>query len=148
MRVQDEQMVWLRAYLAAETEVAARADARLADSIARAGLGALVRAAFILAARQRFLPIWTAAELIQFVAQVRQILADRPDMIDPLVAEQQLRRALGGQPVDSADTDANAQAQLILLDALVTAMDFDEATVVDLLNQARDVANRFLSEAV
>lgn len=148
MPVQDGQMVWLRAYLAGEMEVAARADALLIGSTARAGLGALVRAAFILATRQRFSPRWTTAELIQFVAQVRQVLADHPDVIDPLVAEQQLRRALGDQTLDSNNAEVTARAQLILLDALVTSMDLDETAVVDLLSQARDMANRILSNAV
>lgn len=148
MPLQDGQMVWLRAYLAGEMELAARADALLIGSTARAGLGALVRAAFIFATRQRFSPMWTTAELIQFVAQVRQVLAGHPNVIDPLVAEQQLRRALGDQTVDSTDAEAKARAQLILLDALVTSMDLDQAAILDLLSQARDVANRILSNAV
>lgn len=148
MQVTDEQVAWLRTYLAGETEVAQRRYGQLAGTENAAGLGALVHAAFVIAARRKFAPNGARADLINFIAQTRQLLEVRSDVFDPLVAENQLRRALGEQIPNSPDVKSNARAQLVLLNALVMSTDLDDEAVFSLLIRARKMANRILNEAV
>jgi hypothetical protein len=147
--VTDEQMVWLQAFLAGEMKVAQRVSEQAAQPAQAASLGALVYAAFGIAARQKFAPAWTRGEVIRFVGQVRAALAERPDALPPLVAEQQLRSALGGQvAADSgadSDAEAKAHARIILLDALVQSLDLDDASIASLLDQAREDADQILA---
>ena len=69
------------------------------------GLAALVRAAFVIAARRKFTPRWSRAEVIGYVTQVRTLLSERPALLDPLTAEDELHSALenrSGQSTKSA----------------------------------------------
>ncbi|HEY3956085.1 MAG TPA: hypothetical protein VGM53_22170 [Streptosporangiaceae bacterium] len=148
MPVTDEQVAWLRTYLAGESEVAQQLYDQLTGAADAAGLGALVYAAFVIAARQKFASGWARADLIKFIAQTRQSLGVRPDVFDPLVAENQLARALGEQSPDSPDVKANARAQLVLLNALVVNADLEDEAVFSLLIRARKMADRILNDAV
>jgi hypothetical protein len=147
-RVTDEQIVWLHAYLSGEYELAERLTSQAADSSAADGIAELTYAAFVIAARRKFSPGWTDADMIRFVAHVR---APRglPDILDPRAAEHQLRSALGGGETRTAyhpDAEARAAAQVILLHALIQDLNLDEPARVDLLNQARNLANRLLTD--
>jgi hypothetical protein len=130
MSVTDEQMVWLRAYLSGDLEEARRVNAQATAPGAAAGLGALVHAAFVLAARRKFAPRWTRAEVIQFVARVRGLLSEGPDVLDPAVSR--------------TDVRSRGRAQFILLNALVQSLDLDDAGVAGLLDQARGLADSLL----
>ena len=144
MSVTDEQMVWLRAYLSGDLEEARRVNAQATAPGAAAGLGALVHAAFVLAARRKFAPRWTRAEVIQFVARVRGLLSEGPDVLDPAVAEQELRSAHGEKLTSRTDVRSRGRAQFILLNALVQSLDLDDAEVAGLLDQARGLADSLL----
>lgn len=145
MSVTDEQMVWLRAYLAGDLEEARRVNAQATAPGAAAGLGALVHAAFVLAARRKFAPRWTRAEVIQFVARVRGLLSERSDVLDPAVAERELRSAQGEKLTSPTDVRSRGRVQFILLNALVQSLDLDDAEVAGLLGQARGLADSLLS---
>lgn len=95
MRVTDEQIALVRAYLAGDAQQAERVRAQVERSGAADGAAALVYAAFAIMTRRKFSPTWTRAEAIRFTGQVRALLSDQPDLLDPLAAEQQLRGALG-----------------------------------------------------
>jgi hypothetical protein len=146
MPVTDEQMVWLHAYLSGQHKLADRLTAQFTSPGADDGIAELVYAAFVTATRRKFPPGWTDADVIRFVAHVR---APRglPDILDPRAAEHQLRSALGETMAGyRPEAEARAAAQVVLLDALVRDLDLDESARVDLLSQARDLANRLLAD--
>jgi hypothetical protein len=73
---------------------------------------------------------------------VRALLSDRPALLDPLTAEDELRNALG-EPVTATHEVGNvATARITLLLALVASLDLDDHAIGDLLGEARNVANR------
>jgi hypothetical protein len=148
MRVTDEQMVALHAYLSGEYELAERFTSQVAGSGAADGIAELAYAAFVTAARRKFPPGWTDADVIRFVARVRA-RRGQPDILDPRAAEHQIRSALGEMVTGyQPDAEARAAAHVILLDALVQDLNLDEPARVDLLNQARDLANRLLTDCL
>lgn len=145
MPVTDAQLVWLRAYLAGEMDEARRVGSQVAAPGEAAGIGALVSAAFVVAARRTFAPGWTRDEVTRYVARIRGLLSEQPDALDPLVAEQELRSALGEKLTTRTGAKSRGRAQFILLNALVQSLGLDEAGVADLLDQARGIADSLLA---
>lgn len=146
--VTDLEMVILRAEIAGEDEVARQAARdQTATTGQLTGLVTLVHAAFVIAATSYFAPRWTRAGVIKYVAQLRVLLAERPNLLDPVAGETELRRALGETlpPVPQAGTVATTQ--LVLLDALIASLGLDEAEVDGLLDEARNAADRTLTSA-
>jgi hypothetical protein len=142
--VTDEQVAWLRAYLAGDVdETRELADRAMAPG-AMAGIGALVYAAFAVAARRKFAPEWTGAGVTGFVGQVRRLLG-QPDELDPLVAEHELRSALGEKLASHPSPKARGRAQFILLNALVQGLELNEADVAGLLSESRGIADTLLA---
>jgi hypothetical protein len=146
--VTDLEMALLYAQITGNDEAAER---RFSEQLARSGdlsgLAALVYAAFVIAARRKFGTRWSRGEVIRYVAQVRALLSERPALLDPLTAEDELRSALGEPIRDTHKVGAVAAARLSLLLALMASLDLDDEAVANLLGEARDVANRMLESA-
>ena len=80
MPVTDVQMELLRAHIAGQEDAVGLARNHMSST---EGLGALVRAAFAVAARRRFYPSWTRAQVILFVGRVRALFANVPSWLTP-----------------------------------------------------------------
>ena|ERR1022692_2329821 len=145
MAVTDEQVAALRAYLGAKSYAEADEAQQLMQRLGRPGAGnsiaALVYATFVTAARRRFSPTWTRAEIIRFVAGVRALLSERPDALDARAAEHQLRSALGEKQNSYPDDEARARSQVVLLDALIQSAELDDAGLAELLAEGRRLAD-------
>ena len=72
MTITDDQVAALRAYLSAHTDAEITDAQRQFLTLSRTGrldeVGALVYGAFAAAARRRFSPAWTSADIVRFVA--------------------------------------------------------------------------------
>jgi hypothetical protein len=79
------------------------------------GLQVLLLAAFTAAARRRFSPVWSPAEIIRYVAEVRSDSDGLATLLNPVAAEHQLRIALGQKAPPHPDMEARGRAQMILL---------------------------------
>jgi len=145
MRVNDLYMVMLRAHIAGENQIIQMARHDLPDGEGREALAVLLQAAFAIAAYRKFSPRWTRAEVIRFVADTRAQVLERPDLLDPVAGEEQIRYALGDDVTITSDTGPATMAQLILLDALIRSLDLGPSAIDDLLDEARQQANRVLS---
>jgi hypothetical protein len=146
MPVTDLEVVMLRAHISGEDEQAQRAfDQQVMTSGDLSGLAWLVRAAFVIAAQRKFVAGWNQAGVIRYVGRVRALLSERPGLLDPRVAEDELASALGGQVPAAHEVGAMAAARLFLLDALIASLDLDDEAIDDLLGEARDSANRMLT---
>jgi hypothetical protein len=130
MAVTDDQVAALRAYLSASDD----ADADDAEvrflALAKANrldeIGALVYCSFAVAARLRFSPSWTSADLVHFVADVRGSSTQAATLISASAAENQLRGALGKSLTWRPDEETRARVQLLLLSALTLGLADDE----------------------
>ena len=123
MTVTGLEMAMLRAHIAGEDEEAQRPfGQQLAASGDVSGLAVLVTAAFVIAARRKFAAGWNRAAVIRYVGRVRALLSERPGLLDPRVAEDELSSALGGQAPAGHEVGAVALARLFLLDALIASL--------------------------
>ena len=136
----------LRAHIAGEDEEAQRLfGQQLAASGDVSGLAVLVNAAFVIAARRKFAAGWNRAAVIRYVGRVRALLSERPGLLDPRVAEDELASALARTGSRRHEVGAVALARLFLLDALIASLHLDDEAIDDLLGEARDSADRMLT---
>lgn len=144
MKVDDLHMVYLRAQLEGEEGVMRRALHQLNGADALDPLAALVYEAFVIAVRKWAGTQFTRAQVIQLVASVRSFFIEEPDLVDPVAAESEVLRALGQAIRLFPDVAACGIARLTVLDFLVHELDLDEDEINNLLEQARDTADRIL----
>jgi hypothetical protein len=139
MAIDAEHLAFLRSYIQGDDEACTAALGQISEP---EGLGMLLHGSFVIAVRRRFAPSWTRADVVRYVADVRARLIERTGLLDPQVAEHELRRALGDTTVPTHSAASTAPVQLILLTALVVSLGLDETGVDGLLSQVRQVAPR------
>ena len=108
-----------------------------------AGFEVLALAVFTVAARRRFAPAWTSAEVIRYVARVRSGSAEMAARLDAVAAETQLRIALGQNVPPHPDMAARVEAQMFLLEPLTDGCTGDDLD--SLLCGARAMADEMLA---
>jgi hypothetical protein len=130
MAVTDDQVAALRAWLRAGTDAEASDAERRFLALSRTGrldeIGALVYGAFAAAARRRFSPVWTSADIIRFVAEFRSSSAEAAELLSPSAAENQLRGVLGEKQAIVPPEEDRARAQFLLLAALTVTLGSQE----------------------
>jgi hypothetical protein len=144
--VTDLEVAVLRGWITGNGEMARGSfSEQLAVSGDANGLAMLMYAAFVIAARRKFTPQWTRAEVTGYVARLRaELQSDEPGLVDPLTAEDELRGALG-EPVTAAhETGFVAAARLFILIDILASLDVDDEAMADLLSQARDNADQMI----
>jgi hypothetical protein len=142
MRTSDAQMAALRAFLMYDAAAAAL-TAELGEQ-GTAGYQYLANAALAITARRRFAPSYASADLIRFVASVRiERLSDGDEYdIDPVAAENVLRRSLGQKVPVRLDPGDRFRVVIAVLGALTD--DASETEIDDVLAEARVLMDRRL----
>jgi len=143
MPVTDEQVAALRAYLADDLDQHRQLYARL-DRAARSGYTALLAAAFFEAVNRRFAQEGTAADVIEFVADVRGRSEALGEAIDPRAAERLIRAALTDEDIDDLDDKAKGGLYVVLLAGLIGDEQLSDDGLDELLAEARKVADEWL----
>src|SRR5271154_1252632 len=119
MGVTSLEMAMVRANLRGEDEEAQRSfQEQLAATGEANGMAVLTYAAFVIAARRKFAPRYTRAEVIRYVAQVRALFSEKPWLLAALAGEGELRVALGEHVTSTHEVAAVALARNSLLHAL------------------------------
>jgi hypothetical protein len=139
----------MHAYLSARSEAEAAEAERLFIVLARtghaSGIGELLYAAFTIAARWKFAPSWESADIVRFVADVRDSSGEAGGILNPAVAENQLRAALGQEPAGGCrEEEATARAQLILLSVLANRPGLTARGLDKLLSDGRALADHLI----
>jgi hypothetical protein len=149
MAVTDDQVAALRSYLTARTETAAADAERQFLTLSRTGrldeLGVLILGAFTAAARRRFSPTWTSADIVRFVAGFRASSAEAASLLSAAATENQLREALGEKQATRPPEEARARAQFLLLGALAVSLSQHELDEV--LTAGRVLADSAITAA-
>jgi hypothetical protein len=146
MPVTNDQVAALRALLAGEVDLHARLFERLDQTAAETGYTALIAAAFFEAVDRRFAKEGTAADVIDFVGDLRSRSDRLADVIDPKVAERLIWHALGEGSIADLDTETKASHQFLLLGGLVAGAHFDAAGLDEFLATARELGDRLIGD--
>ena len=94
---------------------------------------------FAAAARRRFSPTWTSADIVRLVADFRSSSAAAASLISASAAENQLRGVLGEKLTTRPDEETRGRAQLILLATLTAGLTPHELD--GLLSEGRTLAD-------
>jgi hypothetical protein len=119
--------------------------ARLVHDLEQDGKGTaflhLFYATFAVAARRRFSPTWSPAQVVGYVAEVRSSLPEMAEILDAVLAEHELRLALGQElPLPSASWEIRLLTELILLVPLTG--DYTEHEIDTLIAEARAMTDQ------
>jgi hypothetical protein len=142
--VTDDHVVTLRVFLVFDP-IYERLTRDLADSGRWYGFVELVYSAFVAAARRRFAPTWTSAQVVRFTAQVRNGLRPHGVDLDPLATKILLRQALGDRVTSNHDDTTRAQVMLYVLGELIASEHLDDAGLDAFLAGARSLADARLA---
>ena len=144
MPVTGEQVAALRAFLAFDPSYQ-RLVGELSSGGRAHGFGELVYAAFVTAARRRFSPTWTSAQVVRFAAQLRVVLRAYDVDLDPRAIEILLRQALGERVTSDYDDGTHALVMLFGLGELISDERFDQTSLDAFLADARVLADARLA---
>ncbi|MEV0662977.1 hypothetical protein ACIBI3_25235 [Actinomadura luteofluorescens] len=147
MPVLAEQLATLRAQLAGQVDEHRRLLHRLDPEQAKLGYAALVAAAFVVAVERRFRQGKHAAndaQVIDFVASVREKDDDSAEIVNPKVAESMILTLLGRGSVDTIGENTMFEHQIMLLAALIGQAQFDESELDAFMAEAASLANQIL----
>lgn len=103
-----------------------------------------VLAAFTAAAGRCFSPVWSLAEIIRYVAEVRSDSGQLATLLNPMAAENQLRIGVGQKVPPHPDMEARGRAQVILLGALTSG--YTENELDALISGARMLADQSIAD--
>jgi hypothetical protein len=145
MPVADDQVAAMRAYLRGDRELYDQIYGQLDRSAARTGYSALLASAFFEAVDRRFGETGTASDVIDFVADVRSRSEQVGEQIDPRAAEGLIRAALTDGNIDDFDGETLGLLYVVLIPALVSDEQLDDAGLDDFLAQACKLADRWIS---
>lgn len=137
MRVSEDQVATLRAYLAGQFDEYERRSQNLDRDAAWAGYMALLEAAFFKAVDRRFGTTAEDTDVIEFVANVRARTEQIGEAIDPRMAERLINAALGRGEVGDIDDKTRFGTETVLLAALIAREQFDDAALDGFMAKAR-----------
>lgn len=107
------------------------------DGEAGLGFSLLLHCSFAAAARRIFSPAYSLSQVIRYIADLRLALEDDAHQLNPRVAENLIRSALGDKKFSDIPLDVNktakTHAELLLLVALITDAGLDESGVEELI---------------
>ena len=144
--VREEHIAALRLLLSGKPEAAAQYEIPATDT----GYPMVVYSAFALAVRRRFSPTYTKAQVARYVADLRIFLDEDAVQINPRVAENMVRAALGDETLtdrelQGADESAMVAVELSILTDLVHQARLDAAQLEEFLREAEHQAQGWLA---
>ncbi|NDU75074.1 hypothetical protein GWI34_20945 [Actinomadura sp. DSM 109109] len=123
-------------------------DEMQVDDETAAGYMSLLFCAFEVAVRRKFAPTYFVSQLIRFVADVRIAAGEDANLINPLVAEDMVRRAVDAPPLKETvpdDVSATLHAQVYILLYLVAEMDLDRAGLEQFIDEVTAYTEQWLA---
>ncbi|HEY8479514.1 MAG TPA: hypothetical protein VIL71_06755 [Spirillospora sp.] len=112
-------------------------------------LSVLLTAVFSIAARRKFSPSYTSADITEYVADIRTVLDENDDTINPHFAEQLLHGALEDTPFEPSGEEDELPALmtlLALLAALLEEADLDEPGKEGLIKESTRLAKKWIAK--
>ncbi|SFN63325.1 hypothetical protein SAMN04489713_102644 [Actinomadura madurae] len=108
------------------------------DDETAAGYMSLLFGAFCVAVRRRFSPTYTVGDIVRFVADLRIKAEEDAHLINTLVAEDMIRRAVDAAPLKGDvpdDPSTVLHAQVIILLYLIAEAEFDRAGLEQFIDE-------------
>jgi hypothetical protein len=139
VEIREENILALRSFLLEGPEAWVPLQEKIQkDDETAAGYMSLLFGAFEVAVRRRFSPSYTVGEIVRFVAELRIMAEEEAHLINTLVAEDMIRRAVDAAPLKADvpdDLSAVLHAEVYILLYLVAEADFDRAGLEQFIDE-------------
>ncbi|MGW3773670.1 hypothetical protein [Actinomadura verrucosospora] len=149
VRIGEENILALRSFLLEGPEAwVPLQDEMQVDDETAAGYMSLLFCAFEVALRRKFAPTYIVGQLVRFVADVRITADEDANLIDPIIAEDMVRRAVDAPPLKETvpdDVTATLRAQVFILLYLVAEMDLDRAGLEQFIDEVTSYTGEWLA---
>lgn len=145
IEIRDEHVAALHSLLKGEPDAWELSQITESEAIAYT---VTLYAAFSVAVRRKFSPIYSVSQVIRFVADMRIRLRDDANIVHPRVAEEMIREALGDPTLESMDlpdgeTVIAAEAAILL--ALLDEAELDEAGLEEFIKDSTEFAREWIA---
>jgi hypothetical protein len=137
----DEEVAALRAHLQGNQALQQELYKRITTSAAKTRYSTLLATAFFEAVSRRFGRRDSAAEVIEYVADVRARAPELGQQVDPDAAERLIRRVLTDVDVSDISDRMRGQILIIFLVALISDAEYDDEQLEAFLAEARKAAD-------
>ncbi|MEV0662978.1 hypothetical protein ACIBI3_25240 [Actinomadura luteofluorescens] len=149
VHIGEENILALRSFLLEGPEAwVPLQDEMQVDDETAAGYMSLLFCAFEVAVRRKFAQPYFVGQLVRFVADVRIAASEDAIPINPLVAEDMVRRAVDAPPLKEnvpEDPSAILHAQVFILLYLVAEMDLDRAGLEQFIDEVTAYTKEWLA---
>ncbi|MEU8804811.1 hypothetical protein [Spirillospora sp. NPDC048819] len=149
VRIREENILALRLFLLEGPEAWVPLQDKIQkDDETAAGYMSLLHGAFNVAVHRRFAPTYTAGEIVRFVADLRIKVEEDARLINTLVAEDMIRRAVDAPPLKDGgpdDVESVLHSQVFILLYLVAEADFDRAGLEQFIEDATSYTQKWLA---
>ncbi|WP_149263645.1 hypothetical protein [Actinomadura sp. K4S16] len=149
VEIREKNILALRSFLleGPEAWVPLQDELQVDDETA-AGYMSLLFCAFEVAMRRKFAPTYTVGQIVRFVADLRIAAGEDADLIDPLIAEDMVRRAVDAPALKATvpdDLTAALNAEVFILLYLVAEMDLDRAGLEQFIEEVIAYTEQWLA---
>lgn len=149
VKIREENILALRSFLLEGPEAwVPLQDKMRKDGETAAGYNLLLFGAFEVAVRRKFAPTYTVGQIVRFVADLRMRLGEDADEVNPIIAEDMIRRAVDAPPLKADvpdDLTATLNAQVCILLYLVGKADFDRVGLEQFIDEATTYTEQWLA---
>ncbi|MGC4954997.1 hypothetical protein ACLQ2P_17410 [Actinomadura citrea] len=149
VRIGEANILALRSFLLEGPEAwVPLQDEMQVDDETAAGYMSLLFCAFEVAVRRKFAPTYIVGQLVRFVADVRIAAGEDANLINPLVAEDMVRRAVDAPLLKETvpdDVSATLHAQVFILLYLIAEMDLDRAGLEQFIDEVTAYTEQWLA---
>ncbi|RKS69075.1 hypothetical protein BZB76_6214 [Actinomadura pelletieri DSM 43383] len=140
VEIREKNILALRAFLLEGPVTWASLQSEMQkDDETAAGYMSLLYGAFNVAVRRKFAPIYTVGDIVRFVAELRINSGEEAGLINPLVAEDMIRRAIGAPPLKDGgpdDVSVALHVEVYVLLHLITEADLGRAGLEQFIDEA------------
>ncbi|XRQ02703.1 hypothetical protein ACN3XK_39610 [Actinomadura welshii] len=148
IKIREENILALRSFLleGPEAWIPLRDEIQKDDETA-AGYMSLLYGAFNVAVRRKLSPTYTVGDIVRFVADLRISAGEDARLINTLVAEDLVRRAVDAPPPKDGgpdDVETVLPAQMFILLHLVAEADFDRAELEQFIEETTAYTEQWL----
>jgi hypothetical protein len=149
VRIGEDNILALRSFLLEGPEAwVPLQDEMQVDDETAAGYMSLLFCAFEVAVRRKFASAYIVGQLVRFVADVRIAAGEAANVINPLIAEDMVRRAVDAPPLKEIvpeDVSATLHAQVFILLYLVAEMDLDRLGLEQFIDDVTAYTEQWLA---
>jgi hypothetical protein len=149
VRIGEDNILALRSFLLEGPQAwIPLQDEMQKDDETAAGYNLLLFGAFEVAVRRRFAPTYTVGQIVRLVADLRIRLGEDAGEVNPIVAEDMIRRAVDAPPLKADvpdDLAATLNAQVCILLYLVGEADFDRVGLEQFIDEATAYTEQWLA---